>query len=283
MSAAVAGADTPVFSLRSASFGYADEVVVAPTSLEVRRGEVVAVLGPNGAGKSTLVRGLLGLTEHLGGEVDVLGQPIAGRTERWRVGYVPQRHTLATSVRSTVAEIVAIGRLPRRHWWAPWRRSAAEDRRVVAEALDVVGLVDRAHSDVTTLSGGQQRRVLIARALAAEPDVLVLDEPTAGVDLVNQRVLVDVLARLVARGSTMLIVTHELAAVADIVTRVVVVRGGAVVLDGTPAEYAAAPDPSDARTHHHDGDDGVGSRVPDSPFPGPLDPSGPTDGGRPRA
>lgn len=259
----------PVVSLRRASFGYGERAVVHGVGLDIHRGEVVAVLGPNGSGKSTLVRGVLGLAPLLGGQVRLFGTDLDEFSERSWIGYVPQRHTLGASVRSTVEEIVAIGRLPHRRWWAPWRRSPVEDRAVVVESLDTVGLADRAGSDVTTLSGGQQRRVLIARALAAQPEVLVMDEPTAGVDLVNQRVLSDVLARLVERGSTMVIVTHELAAISEIVTRVVVVRSGEVVFDGDPAAFRAVAGP-EGTDHHHDQDAGR-RHLPGSPGPGPFD------------
>lgn len=265
----------PVLSMRSAAFGYGDQAVVSGADLDVHAGEVIAVLGPNGSGKTTLVRGLLGLTDHLGGEVELFGVPLPRFTDRHRLGYVPQRHTLATSVRSTVAEIVATGRLSLQSWWAPWRRSPAEDRRVVADSLAVVGLADRANSDVTTLSGGQQRRVLIARALATGPEVLVMDEPTAGVDLANQRVLVDVLDRLARGGSTMVIVTHELGAIADVVTRVVAVRAGSIAFDGDPTAYVAATDP--LGTPHHPDDDADADHLPGPAARGPLDPSG---GGR---
>jgi zinc transport system ATP-binding protein len=261
--------DTPVVSLRAASFGYGERAVVDGVSLDVRRGEVVAVLGPNGSGKSTLVRGVLGLVPLLKGSVRLFGADLDDFSERSRVGYVPQRHTLGASVHSTVEEIVEIGRLPHRRWWAPWRRSPVEDQAIVVESLDTVGLADRAGSDVTALSGGQQRRVLIARALAAQPEVLVMDEPTAGVDIANQRVLSDVLARLVERGSTMVIVTHELAAISDIVTRVVLVRSGQVVFDGEPAAYRSVAGPS-GNDHHHDEEAGR-RHLPGSPGPGPLD------------
>lgn len=268
-----------VISLAAASFGYAEHAVVSGVTLDIRPGEVVAVLGPNGSGKSTLVRGLLGLTDHLRGRVTLFGRPLADFSDRARIGYVPQRHTLGTSVRSTVAEIVAIGRLPHRRWWAPWRRSATDERRIVTEALGVVGLADRSGADVTTLSGGQQRRVLIARALAAEPDILVMDEPTAGVDLTNQQMLTDVLARLVDRGSTMVIVTHELAAIANIVSRVVEVRAGKVVFDGDCDAYAVRRGGT-TDGHHHDEDEvPLEVHLPGSPTRGPLDP----DGGEPRA
>ncbi|HEY5187381.1 MAG TPA: ATP-binding cassette domain-containing protein, partial [Actinomycetes bacterium] len=133
--------------------------MVSGVTLDIRAGEVVAVLGPNGSGKSTLVKGMLGLNSHLAGDVSLFGTPIARFREHARLGYVPQRHTLSTSVRATVTEIVAIGRLPHQGWLG---RPNHQDRRIIAESLAVVGLDDRAQVDVSTLSGGQQRRVLIA-------------------------------------------------------------------------------------------------------------------------
>ncbi len=267
--------DEPVISLREASFGYADQVVVARVDLDVHRGDVVAVLGPNGSGKSTLVKGILGLDDHLGGDVQLFGTPRDRFSEFTRLGYVPQRHSLSASVRATAAEIVEVGRLPHRPWWRPASR---EDRRIVMRSLDIVGLGDRAAEDVSTFSGGQQRRVLIARALAAQPDVLVMDEPTAGVDANNQRVLVDVLHRLAANGTTMLIVTHELAALEDLVTRVVCLSDGRVDFDGSATAYqehcgvhAAGDD------HHPDLAAGRPGRETQAGVSGPLDVHGPRE------
>ncbi|QGN59327.1 ATP-binding cassette domain-containing protein [Nostocoides sp. HKS02] len=280
--------------LTHASFGYAERAVVQQATLTVRPGEVVAVLGPNGSGKSTLVRGLLGLNDQLGGEVRLFGQDRADFHDHARLGYVPQRHTLSASVRATVTEIVAVGRLPRRRWWKPVVRSAADDA-MIARALDVVGLADRADADVSTLSGGQQRRVLIARALAADPDVLLMDEPTAGVDTANQQVLAQVLARLAQRGTTMLIVTHELEALDDIVTRIILVQGGRIAFDGSRAEFEARTsevgragyshdgyqrDGLHHDGHHHDDELAVDRhRLPGAPSAGPLDPRGGTHHG----
>ncbi len=269
------GPGAPVISMRDAAFGYGEDRILDHLTLDIRRGEVVAVLGPNGSGKSTLVRGLLGLTDHLGGEVRLLGVPLAEFRERERIGYVPQRHTLASSVRATVAEIVVIGRLRFHRWWRPWDRRADADRQVVARVLDVVGLGDRAASDVTQLSGGQQRRVLIARALASQPDLLLMDEPTAGVDLANQQVLAEVIARLAAEGATMVIVTHELAALAGQVTRVVVIADGSVRFDGPASAFAGSQ--ADAFDHVHHDDEDSDAPHPRRPMPaGPLD----TTGGR---
>ena len=244
----------PIVSLRGAAFGYADNAVVRHVTLDVFPGEVVAILGPNGAGKSTIVKGLLGLSDQLGGEVLLFGTPLDrfGRTgDHARLGYVPQRHTLSGSVRATAEEIVATGRLVRQSWFG---RPSAADRQVIARALDIVGLADRAGTDVSTLSGGQQRRVLIARALAAQPDVLLMDEPTAGVDTANQHVLAEVLGRLAAQGVTMLVVTHEMDAFVEVVTRVVVVDRGGVVFDGQRDVFLAreAEVLHEHHNHHHD-------------------------------
>ena len=255
-----------IVSMSAASFGYADHIVVSGISLDINAGEVVAVLGPNGSGKSTLVKGLLGLNDHLGGEVSLFGTPIDRFRDHARLGYVPQRHTLSASVRATATEIVAIGRLPRQGWLG---RADHEDRRIISESLAVVGLADRANIDVSTLSGGQQRRVLIARALAAQPDVLIMDEPTAGVDLTSQEVLSQVLARLAQRGATMLIVTHELRAVRGVLTRIVQLDSGRMTFDGTPASYAQSAGASSAGHdgHHHDDE----QEPTTSPAAGPLD------------
>jgi zinc transport system ATP-binding protein len=259
----------PVISLRSAAFGYAERTVISHVDLDIRGGEVVALLGPNGSGKSTLVRGLLGLGDHLGGHVELFGIPRERFRDFTRLGYVPQHHSLSSSVRATVAEVVAIGRLPHRPWWRPGTR---EDADIVDNALDLVGLADRANEDVGTLSGGQQRRVLIARALAAQPDVLLMDEPTAGVDTASQEVLAEVLARLAGRGTTMLIVTHELAPLAGVVTRVVCTSEGHIDFDGALAAYerhVCAGGPPLA--HHHDEEQPAGAQtLPGTPA-GPLD------------
>lgn len=263
---------TPLVELRSASFGYADRTVVSGVDLAVHPGEVVALLGPNGSGKSTLVRGVLGLVEQQGGEVLLLGTPRERFREHTRIGYVPQRHSLSASVRATVTEIVSVGRLPHRAWWAPASRT---DRAVVREAIDAVGLADRADEEVASLSGGQQRRVLIARALAGRPDLLVMDEPTAGVDHASQLALADVLRRLAADGTSMVVVTHELDALHDVVTRIVCLDDGHVDLDGTPQEWAAhtAAHAAGSGHHHHDDPHPVATRPGAVLGSGPLDPT----------
>jgi zinc transport system ATP-binding protein len=226
------------------SIGYDGRPVVRHVDLAVDRGEVVALQGPNGSGKSTLVRGVLGLARVLGGTIELFGEPADELRQRWRVGYVPQRHTIVAGVPATVQEVVASGRLPRLR---PWRRASALDRERVHEAVATVGLAGRERHPVATLSGGQQRRVLIARALAGDAEMLILDEPTAGVDAANQQILADTLAGLVAAGATIVLVTHELGPAAGIVTRSVVMSDGAIAYDGPPR----ASDFVGHRTDHH--------------------------------
>ena len=222
-----AGRTDDVLELRGAAFGYRRRPVLTGVDLTVQRGEVLAVRGPNGAGKSTLVRGLLGLSEVLAGEVRVFGQP-RGQFRDWqRVGYVPQRSTVVGSVPVTVRELVSSGRLGR---VGPWRRFGEADRCAVDCALDGVGLAGFDRRPVAELSGGQQRRALVARALAGDPELLVLDEPTAGVDADNQRVLAATLGGLAATGISVVVVVHEVGPLAPVITRTVTVgetAGGA--------------------------------------------------------
>jgi zinc transport system ATP-binding protein len=267
-----------VVTLRGAAFGYGDRAVLTDVDLTIRSGEIVAIIGPNGSGKSTLMKGVLGLNERVAGTVTLFGVDSNEFHDRARLGYVPQRHTLSASVRATAEEIVSTGRLSRIGWLG---RLRATDRQIVARSLEVVGLADRAATEVSTLSGGQQRRVLIARALAGQPDVLIMDEPTAGVDAANQHVLADVLARLVERDVTMVIVTHELGALERLLTRIVVIDAGRIRFDGTPQEYARARErvhhDHDHDSHHHDLEL---DRQRPSVGPGPLDATH-ADGGRP--
>ena len=241
----------PVVRMSGVSIGYGERAVVRDASLTVHDGEVVAVLGPNGSGKTTLVRGLLGLATVLAGDVELLGRPLRTRHDRARIGYVPQRHTVGGSVPSTVREVVASGRLPRLGWFG---RMGARDRDVVQRAIEAVDLGPLANSDIAELSGGQQRRALIARALAAEPQVLVMDEPTAGVDLASQQALARTVARLTERGVTMLIVTHEIGPLVDVVTRAIVVTDGRISYDGPLATSPTGVEDPGGHHVHRTGD-----------------------------
>jgi ABC-type Mn2+/Zn2+ transport system ATPase subunit len=226
----------PVLCAEGVSFAFGSHRVLEDVGLEVSRGEFIALVGPNGAGKSTLLRIVLGLMSPQAGRVELFGSPPRRLSERWRLGYVPQRPRLAPDLPATVEEVVAAGRLAKQGWW---RRTRPVDRDAVTHALESVALADLRSHRVTELSGGQQQRVLIAKALVTEPELLILDEPIAGVDAQAQRLFRDSLVHLLREhGAAVLLVSHELGAVADDLDRVVVLRRR-VQFDGKPAELAA--------------------------------------------
>ncbi len=212
--------------------------------LTVRRGEVVALLGSNGSGKSTLVKAVVGLNPTTSGEIRLFGTPLPVFTEWSRLGYVPQRSTIAQGVPSSVWEVVASGRMSRRRPLMPLRRV---DRDAIDAAIEQVGLTDRVKHQVSTLSGGQQQRVLIARTLAGQPELLVLDEPNAGVDLASQYDIAETLAALATGGATILVVLHELGPFEPLITRAIAMRDGRITYDGPPDGVAPVHD----HGHHH--------------------------------
>jgi len=225
-----------VLAADDVAFSYGSELVVDHVSFSVRAGEFAALVGPNGSGKSTLLRLLLGLLRPDAGTVRCLDSDPRRLTDRGRVGYVPQRHTLAPDLPATVEEVVATGRLARRGWWRP---PNATDRAAVDHALESVALDHLRQRPVRELSGGQQQRVLIAKAFASEPELLVLDEPIAGVDIESQQLFRDSLVHLVREhAAAVLLVSHELGAVADDLDRVIVMKRR-IVFDGPPAGLTA--------------------------------------------
>lgn len=234
--------------------------VLRDLDLTVAAGDVVALLGENGSGKSTLIRAILGLNRLTRGSVHLFGTPLADFSDWSRVGYVPQRSTASSGVPATVAEVVASGRLARRRPFFPHSRA---DRRAVADALEAVGLADRAGDPIGTLSGGQHQRALIARALAGEPEVFLLDEPTAGVDAINQRALAETLALLVAHGTTLVVVLHELGELAALIHRAV------TICDGRAVENHVHPAHTHAAQGHHNEAEPDPVSIPQ--FTAPLD------------
>ncbi|HEX6312322.1 MAG TPA: metal ABC transporter ATP-binding protein [Acidimicrobiia bacterium] len=225
-----------VLRAEGVTVGYGSEPVLTDVGIALRPGEFVALVGPNGSGKSTLVRVLLGLISPWAGTVTLFGAAPRRLADRWRLGYVSQRARVEPAVPVTVEEAVATGRLARQGWW---RRARRSDRAAVDHALESVALAHLRRAPLGSLSGGQQQRVLIAKALASEPELLILDEPVAGVDAASQRQFRDSLVHLVAEhGAAVLLVSHELGAVADDLDRVVVLKRR-VVFDGPPAELAA--------------------------------------------
>jgi zinc transport system ATP-binding protein len=238
-----------IVEVRDVAFAYGQGPrVLEDVTLTVERGEFVAVAGPNGGGKTTLLRLVLGFERPSHGTVRVFGRPAGTLVPDERIGYLPQRAHVASEAPVTVREIVGAGRLARCGMLGPLRR---RDREVVDAAIDRVGLTHRATAPLKTLSGGMQQRALIAKALASEPSLLVLDEPTTGVDVASQEslgALLDELRREL--GVTVLYVSHEFGAVEHIVERLVLVRRR-VVFDGAPRSLPDRwHDPSHDHVHH---------------------------------
>ncbi|MGH3048444.1 MAG: metal ABC transporter ATP-binding protein [Gaiellaceae bacterium] len=231
--------------LEDVSFAYRHgQPVLDGVGLAVEEGEFVAVAGPNGGGKTTLVRLALGLERPTSGSVRLFGEPAHRFSRRSTLGYLAQRSQLGTEAPATVREVVSAGRLAAGGLLGPLRR---RDRAIVDDSVAEVGLAGLADTPLARLSGGQQQRAFIAKALAGEPGLLVLDEPTAGVDAESQEALARLLARLHRdRRVTTLYVSHEFGAVEDIVQRLVLVRGG-ILFDGHPRDLPSEwHDPSHA-------------------------------------
>ncbi|MFN8628797.1 MAG: metal ABC transporter ATP-binding protein [Chloroflexota bacterium] len=248
--------------LSDVSAGYGQRVALEHVSLAVEPGSLLAVVGPNGAGKSTLLKLMAGLSQPWTGRIEILGQP-AGREAR-RVAYVPQAELVDWAFPVTVEDVVTMGRFPR---LGPVRRPGADDRRAVEQALEQVGMAHHLRTQIGRLSGGQRRRVFLARALAAEPDLFLLDEPVTGIDPTTQELLMDLLEAQAQRGKTVVATTHDLACAAQrfqqvlAVNRTVVAYGPSnLVLDANvlARAYGGHLLVIDGRTvvlddaHHHD-------------------------------
>jgi zinc transport system ATP-binding protein len=219
-------------ALQGVSFGYRPgQRVLEHVDLELGEGEFVAVAGPNGGGKTTLIRILLGLERPTEGTALLYGEPAHRFSGRRALGYLAQRSEVGGDAPATVREVVSAGRL------APGRvvgRLRREDRELVSEAIGRVGLESVADAPLRTLSGGMQQRAFIAKALAGQPSLLVLDEPTTGVDAESQESLADLLSDLHGElGVTIVYVSHEFGAVEHHVERLVLVRR-TIVFDGSP-------------------------------------------------
>ncbi|WP_411375711.1 metal ABC transporter ATP-binding protein [Arthrobacter sp. MPF02] len=230
--------------------------------LTITAGVTVALLGANGSGKSTLVKTLMGIVPVTSGSAELYGADIitARRSVPWsRVGYVPQRLGLNSGVPATALEVVGSGLLDNRRF-----RPGRGARRKALEALEQVGLADRANDSVQVFSGGQQQRVLIARALVRNPDLIILDEPLAGIDRASKEALAGTLNRMRGQGTTILVVLHELGELAGMIERAVVLRHGRIIFDGPPPPAAHGHDhPEHDHVHAHADTAAPGHTVPD--------------------
>ncbi len=239
----------PIISIERLCVEFDGEHVLEDVTLDFNAGEFIAILGPNGSGKTTLVRTILGLQPIDHGKVSLFGTPVRRFKEWQRLALVPQRLPGASSIPVSVWETVMSGNIRPRNRWRPFSRS---EKQAVTDALTAVDLLNRKHDRLDTLSGGQQRRVLVARALATNADLLVMDEPTAGLDSANVSALIEILTSLKAAGKTIIIITHELDDIEHLVTRAIVLGASkhhSIGYDGPPpVPNAFAHD----HHHHHD-------------------------------
>ncbi|HEY1015647.1 MAG TPA: metal ABC transporter ATP-binding protein [Herpetosiphonaceae bacterium] len=219
----------PIIEFRKVSFGYGAVPVLAQIDLHLHPGQFAALVGPSGAGKTSLLKLLLGGLQPDSGTIYVKGKALDGQPAP-QIAYVPQLETVDWNFPATVEQVVLMGRIRRSGIW-PW--PSREDRRRMREVLERLDIADLANNHIRDLSGGQQQRVFLARALIAEPDLLVLDEPTTGVDMRVAETILHLLAELNGQGMTILMTTHDLNAAAAHVPWVICLNRR-VVAQGSP-------------------------------------------------
>lgn len=226
--------NAPVVELSNVWFSYNGKPVLQDVSLTVTAGSFLGILGPNGSGKTTLVRIIVGLARPFKGNVFLFGVE-QGKFRDWsKIGYVPQKTPAMGTFPASVREVVASGRTPQRGFFKPLTRG---DFQLIDEAIELVGLTRQANQPITELSGGQQQRVLIARALAGEPQLLVLDEPTVGVDATSQEQFYALLRRLrQERNITIIMVSHDVGVITNEVSHLACLNRR-LYFHGPPAEF----------------------------------------------
>ncbi len=224
------GPGEPIVKINAVTCGYEKQRVLTDVSLTVLPGDFVGLLGPSGSGKTTLLRTVLGAVDLYEGEVLVNG--VATSKKRPRVGYVPQLETIDWNFPVTVQEVVMMGRTMENQLF-PWYRK--EEKELAAEMMDRLGILDLAGRHIWELSGGQQQRVFLARALISSPELLLLDEPTSGVDIKTRDDVMHLLHDLNHDGVTIIITTHEINAVAVHLPWIVCLAGR-ILAEGPPSE-----------------------------------------------
>lgn len=209
----------PILELTDASFGYGGERAVESINATLHEGESLALIGPNGSGKSTLLKGILGLTEHISGELLVLGQAAGKALDQ--VGYLPQSHNRDSNIPVTAQQVVGMGLYKQ---LGAFHRIGNAERAQIHAALEQVGLQDMSKTRFNELSGGQQQRVILARSLVSKPELILLDEPFNGLDQPNRDALLSTVKELRASGTAIVISTHDLDLARDACTHVMLLN-----------------------------------------------------------
>ncbi len=226
--------DAPALETHDLSVSYRGKPVLHGVDIEVPAGSLTGIMGPNGAGKSTLLKAIMGVIPVDTGWVKILGKPL--RAVTGRVGYVPQRESVDWDFPVTVADVALMGTYAGLGWFG---RPGKAERARAGEALAQTGIADLAHRQIGELSGGQQQRTFLARALAQNAEVYLMDEPFAGVDAATERAIVDLLAAMRDAGKTVLVVHHDLQTAARYFDRLLLLNGR-VVAHGPTGEVFRA-------------------------------------------
>ncbi|WP_448852765.1 metal ABC transporter ATP-binding protein [Corynebacterium sp. 335C] len=227
--------EDPVLSVRNLTVTFGGPPVLHDVDVDVPRGAVMGLLGPNGAGKSTLLNAALELVPRASGEVRFFGRPL--RDARLRIAHMPQTAKVDLDYPITVEGVVRMGLHPRLGWF---RRPSREDRDAVEEAISRMRLDDHRHHQISELSGGQLKRTFLARVLAQRPELYLLDEPFAGVDVISDHVIRGVLTELAESGSTAVLIHHDLSTVQEVCSHVTLVDK--TVISSGPIADAFTPE-----------------------------------------
>lgn len=215
-------------SVENLQVAYNRQIALDTLSVTIPQGKITGIIGPNGSGKTTMLKAILGLIPSVSGEIRFFGKHL--NQVRDKVAYVPQRESVDWDFPASVTDVVAMGRLNPAKWW---QRVGQEDKRIIEAALNQVGLTAFRHRQIGQLSGGQQQRVFLARALAQQASLIVMDEPFVGVDMASQESILHVLQQLRDEGKSIVIVHHDLSTVASYFDYVLLLNNGLVACGET--------------------------------------------------
>lgn len=228
----MADGTTELLHIHDLSVSYDRNRVLSNIFLTLTEGGLYGILGPNGSGKSTLLKAMLGLLDDYSGRITLWGETV--ERARKRIVYVPQRSEIDFTFPATVKDVVATGRYPHKK---VFQRLDEQDRQLVAEAMDELAISNLQNRQIGELSGGQQQRTFLARALAQQADLLLLDEPFVGVDIPTEEKIIEVLRNLATRGKTMLVVHHDLQAVPDYFDHIILLNQRLIAAGPTKATF----------------------------------------------
>ncbi|MFQ5900938.1 MAG: metal ABC transporter ATP-binding protein [Thermodesulfobacteriota bacterium] len=220
-----------IVDLENVTSGYGDKVIFENLSIKIEKGQFTGIVGPTGSGKTTLLKIILGVIEPIGGRIHLLDRGV-NDLPAGTVGYVPQLETVDWDFPVTVEQVIMMG-LYKRMRIIPWPRR--KEKKLVYELMERLGIKECAHHSIRDLSGGQQQRTFLARALIGNPEILVLDEPTAGIDVKTQHEVLHILAELNRDGVTVIMTTHDLNAVAAHLPWIICFNNG-LIAQGRPVE-----------------------------------------------